>query len=75
MKASVSLYLSREDVPCWISRPVGQTGEGVFTTSKVMDFFDPDELVKQTGQPKERLPLVVMKEPVDNALDPCERQA
>ncbi len=44
----------------------------IFTKSRAMEFFDPDELVKQTEQPGKRLPIVVLKELIDNSLDACE---
>ena len=43
-----------------------------FRTSRLLDFCDALELVKQIGHPAERWPLVVLKELTDNALDEAE---
>ena len=45
----------------------------VFRASRLADFATIDELIKQTGQPVENWPLVVVKELVDNALDEAEK--
>jgi len=37
-----------------------------------MDYFSVKELVTQTGHPKEKWPLVILKELIDNSLDACE---
>lgn len=44
----------------------------IFTKNRAMEFFDPDELTKQTEQPPQRWPIVVLKEIIDNSLDACE---
>jgi hypothetical protein len=44
----------------------------VFTTSRLLEFCSPKELVLQTGHSVEQWPLVILKELVDNALDACE---
>ena len=46
-----------------------------FTISRLADFATISELTKQTGQPVENWPLVVVKELVDNALDERKRPA
>ena len=45
----------------------------MFRASRLADFATVDELIKQTGQPVENWPLVVVKELVDNALDEAEK--
>jgi hypothetical protein len=44
----------------------------VFRTSRLADFASIPELIKQTGQPPENWPLVILKELIDNALDEAE---
>jgi DNA topoisomerase VI subunit B len=44
----------------------------MFERSRDAEFFDPSELQKQTGQPRERFVSVVLKELLDNACDACE---
>jgi hypothetical protein len=43
-----------------------------FRTSRLLDFCNEPELVKQIGHPSDRWPLVVLKELTDNALDEAE---
>jgi len=43
-----------------------------FLTSREMDFLSEKELVTQTGHEIGDWPLVILKEPIDNALDACE---
>jgi hypothetical protein len=51
----------------------GETFERkVFRTSRLADFASIQELIKQTGQPPENWPLVILKECVDNAVDEAE---
>jgi DNA topoisomerase VI subunit B len=45
----------------------------MFERSRDAEFFDPSELQKQTGQPRERFGSVVLKELLDNACDGCEK--
>ena len=45
----------------------------MFRASRLADFATEDELIKQTGQPVENWPLVVLKELADNALDDAEK--
>jgi DNA topoisomerase VI subunit B len=49
-----------------------QLNRTVFSTSREMDYFSVKELVTQTGHPKEKWPLVILKELIDNSLDACE---
>ena len=44
----------------------------VFETSRLMEFCTEKELVNQTGHQKDKWPLVILKELLDNALDACE---
>jgi Histidine kinase-, DNA gyrase B-, and HSP90-like ATPase len=44
----------------------------VFRASRLADFASIPELIKQTGQPPENWPLVILKELIDNALDEAE---
>src|SRR5262245_37366458 len=46
-----------------------------FKTSREMDFFSDKELITRTGHVPEELPLVIVKELLDNALDACEEAA
>jgi DNA topoisomerase VI subunit B len=43
-----------------------------FTTSRLAEFASVSELIRQTGQPAENWPLVIVKELIDNALDAAE---
>ena len=45
----------------------------MFRASRLADFATESELTKQTGQPVENWPLVVVKELADNALDDAEK--
>jgi hypothetical protein len=53
-------------------RVTGQLGRKTFSVSRLAEFASSAELVKATGHPVERWPLVVVKEVVDNALDAAE---
>ena len=54
--------------------PRGDTFERkTFSVSRLADFATISELTKQTGQPVENWPLVVVKELADNALDDAEK--
>ena len=54
--------------------PRGDTFERkAFSVSRLADFATISELTKQTGQPVENWPLVVVKELADNALDDAEK--
>jgi signal transduction histidine kinase len=44
----------------------------VFTTSRLLEFCSPKELVLQTGHPVEQWPFVILKELADNGLDAGE---
>jgi DNA topoisomerase VI subunit B len=55
------------------SPPAGHTLQReTFRTSRLLDFCNEPELVKQIGHPSDRWPLVVLKELTDNALDEAE---
>ena len=43
-----------------------------FETARALDYFTVTELERQTGQPRARFAVVVLKELLDNALDACE---
>src|SRR4051812_31164705 len=43
-----------------------------FTTSRLMEFFRPEELAMQIGHHQSFWPGALLKELVDNALDACE---
>jgi DNA topoisomerase VI subunit B len=43
-----------------------------FTISRLSEFASTAELVKATGHPVERWPLVIVKELIDNAIDAAE---
>ena len=43
-----------------------------FTVSRLAEFASTAELVKTTGHPVERWPLVIVKELIDNAIDAAE---
>jgi hypothetical protein len=43
-----------------------------FRTSRLADFASIPELIKQTGQPPEHWPLVILKELADNGVDDAE---
>ena len=45
-----------------------------FSTSRLLDFLSEKELTLQCGYGPRDWPLVVVKEPLDNALDACEEQ-
>jgi DNA topoisomerase VI subunit B len=53
--------------------PAGHTLQReTFRTSRLLDFCNEPELVKQIGHRSDRWPLVVLKELTDNALDEAE---
>ncbi len=45
-----------------------------FRTRREMDFFSEQELVTQTGHPRNEWPFVIIKELIDNALDACDEK-
>src|SRR5262249_10923303 len=46
-----------------------------FKTSRALDFFSESDLTAQMGHVKERWPLVLIKELIDNSVDACETAA
>jgi DNA topoisomerase VI subunit B len=55
-----------------VARAAPKLERQAFTTSRLAEFCSEKELQIQTAQPKERWPLVILKELVDNALDAAE---
>ena len=51
---------------------MAQLRRTTFETSRAAEYFEADELAKQTGQPARKFAAVALKELVDNALDACE---
>jgi hypothetical protein len=52
--------------------PAPTLARKTFSVSRLAEFASEAELVKQTGHPVDRWPLVIVKELVDNGLDACE---
>ena len=51
----------------------GRVERTAYSTSRTLDYLTETELIKQTGQEPYQWPLVLLKEPVDNAADACEQ--
>ena len=54
------------------SRP-NQLHRTTFSTSRLLEFFSEAELTMQIGESRDRWPVALLKEMIDNGLDACEQ--
>ncbi len=59
-------------VPAIPKAPAGKLNRTTLRKSRLLDYWDENELRKQTGHRVEEWPLVALKELLDNSLDACE---